>query len=253
MIAIKNIWKNYGSLNVLSGLSVDFPEGKITSLIGGNGAGKSTLLSVVSKLHDMDSGKVFVANRDIKHITHKEYATQVSFLRQSNYTHIRLQVEELVGFGRFPYTRGKRLTEEDKKMISQAMEYMELQHIATKYLDELSGGQRQRAYLAMILAQDTEYILLDEPLNNLDMKYSVQIMKTLRSFAHQHGKTVILIVHDINIASQYSDYIAALKEGKVKYFGTTDEIIKPQILKDIFDIDFQVILNQGCRFCHYYN
>lgn len=253
MINIANISKNYGNLNVLNGLSIDFPKGKVTSLIGGNGTGKSTLLSVIGKLNDTDSGKVFIANRDIEDITNKEYATKVSFLRQSNYTHIRLKVEELVGFGRFPYTRGKRLTAKDREIVSQAMDHMALQHIAHKYLDELSGGQRQRAYLAMILAQNTEYILLDEPLNNLDMKYSIQIMKTLRSFAHQHGKTVIIIVHDINIASQYSDYIAALKEGKVKYFGTTNEIIKPQILKDIFDIDFQVILNHGCRFCHYYN
>lgn len=253
MINITKVEKSYGELNVLNGLTIDFPKGKVTSLIGGNGAGKSTLLSVVSKLNQTDAGRVCIAQRDIDHITNKEFATKVSFLRQSNYTHIRLKVEELVGFGRFPYTRGKRLTEKDKEIVDNAMQHMELHHIAHKYLDELSGGQRQRAYLAMILAQDTEYILLDEPLNNLDMKYSVQIMKTLKSFAHKHGKTVILIVHDINIASQYSDYIAALKDGKVKYFGTTNDIIKPKILKDIFDIDFQVILNHGCRFCHYYN
>ncbi len=253
MINISNIHKNYGALNVLNDLSIDFPKGKITSLIGGNGAGKSTLLSLVSKLNDSDSGKIFIADQDIKNITNKEFATKVSFLRQSNYTHIRLKVKELIGFGRFPYSRGKKLNQKDEEIIAKAMDYMALRPIAGKFLDELSGGQRQRAYLAMILAQDTDYILLDEPLNNLDMKYSVQIMKTLRSFAHEHGKTVILIVHDINIAAQYSDYIAALKNGKVKYFGTTNDIIKPGILKDIFDIDFQVIFNQGCRFCHYYN
>lgn len=253
MISVKNLNKKYGDLSVLNGLNVDFPRGKVTSLIGGNGAGKSTLLSIVSKLDQEDSGKVFLANKDIASIAHKDYATKLSFLRQSNYTHIRLRVRELVSFGRFPYTRGKRLQQKDLEIVRRAMDHMELEEIADKYLDELSGGQRQRAYLAMILAQDTQYILLDEPLNNLDMKYSVQIMKTLRKLAHDHGKTVILIVHDINIAAQYSDYIAAIKEGVVEYFGTTQEIINPRILKDIFEIDFQVILNHGCPFCLYYN
>lgn len=253
MITVKNVNKKYGELTVLNELNIEFPTGKLTSLIGGNGVGKSTLLSLISKLDDADSGRVFVANEDITNITNKEFATKVSFLRQSNFTHIRLKIHELVGFGRFPYTRGKRMTDKDDEIVNHAISYMDLEEISDKYLDELSGGQRQRAYLAMILAQDTEYILLDEPLNNLDMKYSVQIMKTLRNFAHERGKTVILIVHDINIAAQYSDYIAALKDGTVKHFGTTNEIIKPKILKEIFDIDFQVILNHGCRFCLYYN
>lgn len=253
MIRIQNIKKNYGNLNVLNGLDIEFPAGKVTSLIGGNGVGKSTLLSIISKIDQSDAGKIFIAQEDIEHISSKDYARKVSFLRQSNYTHIRLKVEELISFGRFPYTRGKRLTPKDLEVIRRAIACMDLEDIAGKYLDELSGGQRQRAYLAMILAQDTDYILLDEPLNNLDMKYSVQVMKTLRKFAHEQGKTVILIVHDINIAAQYSDYIAALKAGKVKYFGTTHEIIKPTILKEIFEIEFQVIFNQGCPFCLYYN
>lgn len=253
MITAQNLHKKYGDHIVLDGLNIEFPKGKVISLIGGNGAGKSTLLSVISKLIDQDQGKVFLTNEDIYHISSKDFAKKLSFLRQSNHTHIRLKVSELVGFGRFPYNRGKRMSEEDHQKVDEAIAFMELEELADHYLDELSGGQRQRAYLAMILAQDTENILLDEPLNNLDMKYSVQIMKTLRDFAHQKGKTVILIVHDINIASQYSDYIAALKNGVVCHFGTTNEIIKPRILKDIFDIDFQVILNRGCKFCFYYN
>lgn len=253
MITAKNIYKKYGNRIVLDGLDIEFPKGKVISLIGGNGAGKSTLLSVISKLVPQDEGKVFITEEEIRDITSKDFATKLSFLRQSNHTHIRLKVHELVSFGRFPYNRGKRMTAEDEQKIAEAISFMELEDMANQFLDELSGGQRQRAYLAMILAQDTENILLDEPLNNLDMKYSVQIMKTLRDFAHKKGKTVIVIVHDINIASQYSDYIAALKDGVVCHFGTTNEIIKPRILKDIFDIDFEVILNRGCRFCLYYN
>lgn len=253
MIVVKDLHKKYGNLNVLNGLSIDFPKGKIISLIGGNGAGKSTLLSIVSKIADRDAGVIKLSNQDILDISSKDYALKLSFLRQSNYTHIRLKVHELVAFGRFPYNRGKRMDDLDQQKVNEAIGFMELEDIANKYLDELSGGQRQRAYLAMILAQDTEYILLDEPLNNLDMKYSVQIMRTLKKFAHKQGKTVILIVHDINIASQYSDYIVAMKDGIVKHFGPTDEIIQPHILKEIFEIDFEVILNRGCKFCLYYN
>lgn len=253
MITIKNLNKKYGPIEVLNNLSVEFPKGKMISLIGGNGAGKSTLLGVVSKLVDRDSGTVWISNEDITNITSKDYATKVSFLKQSNHTHIRLKVKELVSFGRFPYNRGKRMSKEDHEKVNDAIEFMSLEHISKKYLDELSGGQRQRAYLAMILAQDTDYILLDEPLNNLDMKYSVQIMKTLRQFAHEQGKTVLLIVHDVNIAAHYSDYIATLKDGIVQHFGTTKEIIKPKILKEVFEIDFEVIQNKGCPMCLYFN
>lgn len=253
MISFKNIHKNYGQFKVLENLSVDFPKGKITSLIGGNGAGKSTLLSVAGKLLNQDSGKVFVVDKDIAHISSKEFATRVSFLKQSNHTHIRLKVRELVCFGRFPHNRGKRMCAEDYQFVDQALKFMELEESADKYLDELSGGQRQRAYLAMILAQNTEYVLLDEPLNNLDMKYSVQIMKTLRSLAHKFGKTVVLIVHDINIAAYYSDYIAAIKNGAVKYFGTTESIIKPEILKEVFDLEFEVLQKNGRPVCLFFN
>lgn len=253
MIKVRDLYKKYGDHPVLNGLNIEFPKGKVISLIGGNGAGKSTLLSVISRIIPQDKGFVSVSQEDIAHITNKDFAKKLSFLRQSNFTHIRLKVHELVAFGRFPYNRGKKMSAEDKAKVEEAIAFMELDDIADNFLDELSGGQRQRAYLAMILAQDTENILLDEPLNNLDMKYSVQIMKTLKSFAEEQGKTVILIVHDINIAAQYSDYIAALKNGVVQHFGTTDEIIKPKILKEIFEIDFEVILNRGCKFCLYYN
>ncbi len=253
MIAINQLDKNYGTLKVLHQLSVEFPKGKLISLIGGNGTGKSTLLGVIGKLIDKDSGSVWVSQEDIANISSKKFATKVSFLRQSNFTHIRLKVRELVCFGRFPYTRGKRMCETDCHYVDNALQFMELDEIADKYLDELSGGQRQRAYLAMILAQNTDYILLDEPLNNLDMRYSVQIMKTLKRFAQEEGKTVILIVHDINIAAYYSDFIAALKDGEVKHFGPTEQIIKPDILEEIFNLQFEIIHKNGRPLCLYYN
>src|SRR5699024_10288318 len=133
---IKNLYKKYGSQEVLNDLSVEFPKGKVISLIGGNGAGKSTLLGVVSKLVDQDEGNVYLTSKDIAEISNKDYATKVSFLRQSNFTHIRLTVEELISFGRFPYTRGKRMTDLDEQKVSEAIAFMELEDLADKYLDE---------------------------------------------------------------------------------------------------------------------
>ncbi|HLR37518.1 MAG TPA: ATP-binding cassette domain-containing protein [Chitinophagaceae bacterium] len=253
MISIKNIDKKYGERSILNKLTINFPKGKVTSLIGSNGTGKSTLLGVVSRLLPKDAGHIFVLEKDIANISGKAFAKQLSFLKQSNHTHIRLKVRELVNFGRFPYTRGKRMQEEDHQKVDRALQFMDLEEIADSYIDELSGGQRQRAYLALVLAQDTDYILLDEPLNNLDMRYSVQIMKILKQFAHEFGKTVIMIVHDINIAAYYSDYIAALQNGRIAYFGKTKEIIQPHILEKIFGLEFEVIEKNDRPVCLYFN
>src|SRR5690606_10310556 len=160
-------------------VTVKIAKGKITSFIGPNGAGKSTLLSMVSRLIVKDEGEILIDGMDIDKRKNQELAKKVSILKQSNQINLRLTVRELVSFGRFPYSQG-RLTEEDWVHVDEAIQFMELEEIQHEYLDELSGGQRQRAFIAMVIAQDTDYILLDEPLNNLDMKHAVQIMKTLR-------------------------------------------------------------------------
>src|SRR5690625_2123114 len=130
---------------------------------------------------------------------------------------------------------------------------MELQDLKDRYLDELSGGQRQRAHIAMVLAQDTEYILLDEPLNNLDMRHAVQIMKTLRRLVEELGKTIIIVIHDINFASCYSDHIVALKDGKIAKQGPTCDVIDECVLKDIYDMDFNVQNINNQRICFYFD
>jgi iron complex transport system ATP-binding protein len=165
---------------------------------------------------------------------------------------VRLTVRELVSFGRFPYSHGK-LTDEDWKFVDEAIHYMELEEMQEKFLDQLSGGQKQRAYIAMVIAQNTEYVLLDEPLNNLDMKHSVQIMKVLRRMVNELGKTIIIVIHDINFASCYSDYIVALKDGKVVKEGTTDEIITQPVLKEVYDMDIQIETINGNKICIYFD
>jgi len=251
VVEVKGVSKLYGSKHVVENVSVQIAKGKITSFIGPNGAGKSTLLSMVSRLIDKDQGEVLIEGKEIGQWKSNDLAKKISILKQSNHINIRLTIRDLVGFGRFPYSQG-RLTAEDKKYIDEAIQYMELGDIQDKYLDELSGGQRQRAYLAMVLAQDTEYILLDEPLNNLDMKHSVQIMKVLRRLVNELGKTIVIVIHDINFASCHSDYIVALKNGRVVKEGTTDEIIDSAVLKEIYDMDIEIHNINGNRICTYF-
>ena len=251
MIEVKNISKQYGRKIVLDGVDLQFPIGKITSLIGSNGAGKSTLLSIVSRLLAQDGGIVTVDGKNVAEYKNKVLAQRLSILKQSNHVRLKLTVRELVSFGRFPYSQDK-LTDEDQEKVDRAILFLDLKKIEDAYIDELSGGQKQRAYMAMVVAQDTGYVLLDEPLNNLDMKHSVQTMKILRKLADEWHKTIIIVLHDINFASHYSDYIVALKDGKVKYCDTTDNIINEKVLEDVFDIEISVSEFNGKKVCNYF-
>lgn len=252
MIQVRELSKFYGKKAVVEKVNVNIHRGKITSFIGPNGAGKSTLLSMVSRLLDADTGEVLVDKDDVKQMKSNEFSKRVSILKQSNFMNVRLTIRELVSFGRFPHSKGK-LNDEDIRIIDQAMEYMDLMGMQHDYLDELSGGQRQRAFIAMVIAQDTDYILLDEPLNNLDMKHSVQIMKILRRLVDDLGKTVVIVLHDINFASVYSDRIVALKNGRVVKDGPTNDIINSDALKEIYDMDIPIKQLSNCRICVYFN
>lgn len=251
MISVRELTKFYGKKAVVENVSVDIHRGKITSFIGPNGAGKSTLLSMVSRLLDADTGEVLVDKSDVKKMKSNEFSKRVSILKQSNFMNVRLTIRELVSFGRYPYSKG-RLTDEDIRIVDQSLDYMELGDMQHRYLDELSGGQRQRAFISMVIAQDTDYILLDEPLNNLDMKHSVQIMKILRRLVDELGKTVVIVLHDINFASVYSDRIVALKDGKVVKDGPTNDIITSDSLKEIYDMDIPIKQLSNCRICVYF-
>ncbi len=239
MIVTSNVTKNYGASCVVDGVSLQLPQGGITSIIGPNGAGKSTLLSMVSRLMAMDAGTVTVGGLDVTKAPSDALARRLSILRQDNHMSARLTVRDLVSFGRYPHSKG-RLTPEDKAHIERAIRYLELGALADRFLDELSGGQRQRAFVAMVLAQDTDYVLLDEPLNNLDMKHAMGMMKLLRQAANELGKTVVLVLHDINFASWYSDHIVAMKAGKVAAQGPAAEMIKPDVLSQIYEMDIKV-------------
>ncbi|MUK89803.1 ATP-binding cassette domain-containing protein [Ornithinibacillus sp. L9] len=251
MVDIKNVFKMYNQKKVVDDVSISIEKGTITSFIGPNGAGKSTLISMISRLIAKDDGEITIDGQDIMKTKNNELAKKISILKQSNSINLKLTIRELVAFGRFPYSQGK-LRNEDWVKVDEAIRYMELGEIQDKYLDELSGGQRQRAHIAMVLAQDTEYILLDEPLNNLDMRHSVQIMKTLRKLVDELGKTILLVIHDINFASCYSDHIVALKDGKIIKQGRTCDVIDQCVLKDIYDMDIEIQNIDDRKICVYF-
>ena len=239
MIEINNISKNYQSISVLKNVNATISQGGITTIIGPNGAGKSTLLSIISRLLLADEGEVKIQNMNVVDTPSDKLATYLSVLRQENRFTSRLTVFDLVGFGRYPYSKG-RLNANDYQHIHRALEFLNLTEYKDRFLDELSGGQRQRAYVAMVLCQDTEYVLLDEPLNNLDMKHAVSMMKQLRRAADELGKTIVIVIHDINFASVYSDYILAMKDGKLIYQGEPKQIMDAAILEEIFDTPVKI-------------
>ncbi|MBC5629598.1 ATP-binding cassette domain-containing protein [Clostridium sp. NSJ-6] len=251
MIEVRNITKSYGDKKVVDNVSLNIEEGKITSFIGPNGAGKSTLLSIISRLIKRDCGEVIIDGKEVLEWDNKELAKKVSILRQTNNINIRLTIRELVEFGRFPHCGGN-LKKEDIENVEQALRYMKLEDIQDKYLDELSGGQRQRAYIAMVIAQNSDYIFLDEPLNNLDMKHSVEIMKILRTLTDELGKTVVIVIHDINFASCYSDNIVALKDGKLVKNGPATDTIQKEELEKIYEIDFHIENINNRNICVYF-
>ncbi|MGL5150571.1 MAG: ABC transporter ATP-binding protein [Clostridium sp.] len=251
MIEVKELCKKYSNKTVVDKASFTIEKGKITSLIGPNGAGKSTVLSMMTPILKPDGGEVIIEGKELSKWDSKEFAKKVGILRQANSINIRLTIEELVGFGRFPYCDG-RLKDEDKRYVDEAINYMELDDIRNKYLDELSGGQRQRAFIAMVIAQNTEYIFLDEPLNNLDIKHSVQMMKVLKRLAKEMNKTIVIVMHDINFASCYSDNIVVLKNGRVVKEANAYEVIDKNILEEIYEIDFKIENVNGNKICVYF-
>lgn len=240
MITIEGVRREYSDEVSIGPVDLAIPAGGVTALIGPNGAGKSTLLTMVGRLMGMDAGAIRISGYDVSSTKSADLAKIVSILRQENHFITRLTVRQLVGFGRFPYSKG-RLNRADEEIISRAIDFLDLGALESRYLDELSGGQRQRAYVAMVLAQDTEVVLLDEPLNNLDMKHAVTMMAQLRRAADELGRTIVIVLHDINFAAHYADHICAMKDGRVVEFGTPSEIMTDAVLTRVFETPVQVI------------
>lgn len=248
---VKNVYKSVQDTAILQDLSFSLEKGKVTAFIGPNGAGKSTVLSVMSRLLKKDGGIITVKGKEIESWKTEELARELSILKQQNVYQVKMTVRDLLSFGRFPYAKG-RLKEDDYLMIEKVLGYLHLEEFANRFLDTLSGGQLQRAAIAMILVQDTDYILLDEPLNNLDLKQSIVAMKTIRELADGLGKTILIVLHDVNFASAYADNIIAMKAGRIHSAGTVEEVFRKEVLQEIFEIDLDVQLINGKRYCLYH-
>lgn len=248
---VQELTKRYDGKTVVDSVSFTIPKGKVLSLIGPNGAGKSTVMGILSRLIARDAGLVDFDGRDIARWKSRELSKRLAILTQTNNIQMKLTVRELVTFGRFPYSGG-RTTPEDERIIDQALAYMELQGFEDRFIDELSGGQRQRAMIAMVIAQDTEYVLLDEPTNNLDIYHATNMMRTVRKLCDELGKTVILVLHEINYAAFYSDYVCAFVDGRVVKFGTVDEVMTKENLSAIYRVDFEIMQIEGKPLSIYY-
>lgn len=248
---IEKLDKFYGEKQVVKDVSFKLPKGKVISLIGPNGAGKSTVLNIITRLISQDAGEVFFDDKELKQWKNKELAKRLAILTQNTNISMKLKVRELVGFGRFPYS-GSSLTEDDFKKVDEAIAYMELDDLKDRFIDELSGGQLQRAYIAMVIAQDTDFVFLDEPTNNLDIYHSSNMMKLVRRLCDELNKTVILVLHEINFASAYSDYIGAFKDGELYKFDEVNEVMTKENLKHLYEVEFDIQMINGRPISIYY-
>ncbi len=239
MIVVENL--NYSVVNahILTDVSVTLPKGGITALIGPNGAGKSSLFSHIARLLPMQSGRITVDGMDVAPANRQALARKLAILPQQVHFATRLTVKELVQFGRYPQCQG-RLRAEDHEMVEASLTAFGLTALADRFLHTLSGGQRHKAHVAMTYAQDTDYLLLDEPLNNLDIAASRALMALLRRLADEEGKTIVIVLHDINFAAQYADHLVVLKEGRIEREGTPADMVNGALLAEVFGTDAQV-------------
>ncbi|WP_112311509.1 iron ABC transporter ATP-binding protein [Pseudogemmobacter bohemicus] len=251
MITVTDLSRHHGPRSVLSGLSTAFPAGTLSAIIGPNGAGKSTLLMLMARLAAPSGGRITLGGQDITAIPPGDFARQVATLRQSPAIDLRLTVEDLVAFGRFPYSRS-RPDAADRRAIDEAIGFLSLGPLRRALIDELSGGQRQMAFLAMTIAQTTPCLLLDEPLNNLDIHHAAGIMRALRALCEDQGRTVITVIHDINFAANSADHILALKHGRLHSSGSVDQVVTEANLQDLYGLDFRILPRPNGRICDYF-
>lgn len=227
---------------VVDDLNMQIPQGKISAIIGPNGCGKSTVLKTIGRILKLKNGVVYLNGNDIRHLTTKEVAQKMAILPQSPQAPAGLTVGELVAYGRFPYQRGLgKLNSEDKKIIAWALEVTRLTELETTAVDNLSGGQRQRVWIAMALAQQTDLILLDEPTTYLDLSYQLELLELLYHLNREQGCTIVMVLHDLNLAARFADYMVAIRCGNILRHGAPQDVMTVEVLRETFHIDAQII------------
>lgn len=246
----------YDDALIVKALNMDIPHGKITSIIGPNGCGKSTVLKALGRILKPKTGLVYLSGDDIRKLSTKEIAKKMAILPQTPTAPSGLTVSELVAYGRFPHQRGfGKITPEDKKIIEWALSVTKLTEFEHREVDTLSGGQRQRVWIAMALAQQTDLILLDEPTTYLDLAHQLEVLELLYDLNRKQGVTIVMVLHDLNLAARFSDYMIAIRSGKIIRHGSAQEVMTPEVLKDAFSIDAQIVCEPqtGLPVCLTYN
>lgn len=241
MLQAEHITVGYDGNTILSELSVRLPKGKITALIGPNGCGKSTLLKALSRILTPSSGRVSLNGETVHGMPEKAVAQKISLLPQTLVNPEGITVQQLVEYGRTPYlSHWGRLSEEDRIQVAMAMEETGVVDLAERPLEALSGGQRQRVWIAMILAQNTDIVMLDEPTTYLDLSHQVELMNMMRAM-NDKGKTVVVVLHDLNQACRYCDHLVVLKDGAIVTEGEPGTVFNSALLNDVFNLKATVI------------
>lgn len=244
MISIKNLSHKIGDKHILKPINLEIPAKKLTALIGPNGAGKSTLLNIIGRLLTMQSGEVFYDATNLQLEEAEKLSKILAILPQENHIVSRIKVEELLSFGRYPYHKG-RPSKTDLEIIEKQLTDFDLLELRTRYLDQLSGGQKQRTFLAMIFCQTTPYILLDEPLNNLDVYHENNLLRLIKKGVTENDATVVIVLHDINQAIAYADNIVAMKDGEVIFTGAPTQVINQESIYQLYNLKTDVLEHKG--------
>ncbi|WP_214367670.1 ABC transporter ATP-binding protein [Pseudonocardia sp. H11422] len=241
-LATQRLTLTYGDRPVVEDLSVRVPSGRITAVVGPNGCGKSTLLRGLARLLRPRSGTVVLDGADIARLPAVRLATRMGMLPQQPAAPDGITVADLVGRGRHPHQRWfRQWSHADEAAVAEALAATGLSELADRPVDELSGGQRQRAWIALALAQGPEIMLLDEPTTFLDLAHQVDVLDLLRELNITRGRTIVLVLHDLNLAARYADHLVAMKEGRIAAEGPPGEVVRAEIVGDVFGLDCAVV------------
>ncbi|WP_423363975.1 ABC transporter ATP-binding protein [Mycoplasma sp. P36-A1] len=250
IIEANNLSINYGSKNIIKEQNISIQENKITVILGPNGCGKSTLLKSIARIIPINEGKIYLDSLDMKTQDSIEIAKKLGFLPQILNSLDGLSVEELVSYGRYPHQKTASKSE-NRKAVAQAMRLTKTNELASTNINSLSGGQKQRVWIAMVLAAQTKVVLLDEPTTYLDIGYQIEVLELLKSLNNNNKQTIVMVLHDINHAARYADWIITLKDGKVFKEGTPKDIITVENIKHLYNVDSQIIIDSkhDCPVC----
>ncbi|HLU26907.1 MAG TPA: ABC transporter ATP-binding protein [Glycomyces sp.] len=240
-LAAENATLGYGRLAVSEGLTVDIPEGEFTVIIGPNACGKSTLLKALARMLKPSAGRVLLDGRDIHSQSTRSVARRLGLLPQSAVAPDGITVVDLVARGRYPH-QGllRQWSAEDEAVVAEAMDATDIADLASRSVDELSGGQRQRVWIAMVLAQQTPLLLLDEPTTYLDITHQLEVLD-LCAKLHREGRTLVAVLHDLNQAARYATHLIAMRDGAVVAEGAPADIVTADIVEKVFDLPCRII------------